>query len=499
MNPQRSLRRSNLLLSLSFSQLSRLSPTPRSLSLSSFHVRGSGELVQRALTRKLSQTSPWEKRLASTREHGEFNHDLSSQQLSGQQLQEPEGSDEGSYPSHGAAAVENLIRYLASDPVYLRDSCQCTQCVNPSTLQRKFSTAHISSKIQAIYAGMTPTGEARVEWKNDISGFGPDHVSMFTEQDLIRLKEPPKPSPTTRTRLLWDAATIQRRVGWVEYEKYMHEPSPFKEAISALHRDGLLFLRNVPDDIDAVVKIAERIGPLRNTFYGSTWNVRSVANAKNVAYTNDDLRFHMDMLYLSNPPGYQFLHFISNSCHGGESQFVDTFHAAQRLRRTSKDTYDYLCSYPMEWSYQNDGQHYRQARPTFQEARRPDGAIEIEQGDTDEKETRVQLAYVNWSPPFQGQLHRDENDPSHSQRLVDALGEFDRILNGDDMVFELKVGEGTCVIFENRRIAHARKGFVMESGERLLRGAYVDEDAFWSKLRATGADQPDITRPLEPA
>ena len=44
---------------------------------------------------------------------------------------------------------------------------------------------------------------------------------------------------------------------------------------------------------------------------------------------------------------------------------------------------------------------------------------------------------------------------------------------------------GECVLFDNRRVLHARKAFeVADAGkERWLRGAYLDKDPFVSKLR----------------
>jgi gamma-butyrobetaine dioxygenase len=40
---------------------------------------------------------------------------------------------------------------------------------------------------------------------------------------------------------------------------------------------------------------------------------------------------------------------------------------------------------------------------------------------------------------------------------------------------------GECVIFDNRRILHARTAFA--GGERWLRGAYLDDDPYLSKMR----------------
>ena len=40
-----------------------------------------------------------------------------------------------------------------------------------------------------------------------------------------------------------------------------------------------------------------------------------------------------------------------------------------------------------------------------------------------------------------------------------------------------------CAVFANRRVLHARREFDPKSGERWLKGAYVDTDAYLSKFR----------------
>ena len=42
------------------------------------------------------------------------------------------------------------------------------------------------------------------------------------------------------------------------------------------------------------------------------------------------------------------------------------------------------------------------------------------------------------------------------------------------------------MIFDNRRVLHARRAFDATKGERWLKGAYVDDDVFFSRLRVLG-------------
>lgn len=72
---------------------------------------------------------------------------------------------------------------------------------------------------------------------------------------------------------------------WIDYAEYMASDTTLFEAVRHLTLYGLLFLRGVPETPgqDAVEGIAERIGNIKSTFYGKTWDVRSVPDSKNIA------------------------------------------------------------------------------------------------------------------------------------------------------------------------------------------------------------------------
>lgn len=74
------------------------------------------------------------------------------------------------------------------------------------------------------------------------------------------------------------------------------------------------------------------------------------------------------------------------------------------------------------------------------------------------------------------------------RQYLDAARHLKREIEADEAVFEMKLEPGTTVIFDNRRIVHARKAFENWREERWLRGAYVDTDAFRSRLRVLRAE-----------
>ncbi|KAL8943556.1 MAG: hypothetical protein Q9216_001014 [Gyalolechia sp. 2 TL-2023] len=120
---------------------------------------------------------------------------------------------------------------------------------------------------------------------------------------------------------------------------------------------------------------------------------------------------------------------------------------------------------------------------------------------------KPQIKAINWSPPFQAPFlvnigndarrfptqqdttsTPDVSQPtrqldSEFRRYFDAIRHLKKELEANEAVLERKLEPGTAVIFDNRRIVHARRAFEGRGGERWLRGAYVNADAFRSRLR----------------
>jgi alpha-ketoglutarate-dependent taurine dioxygenase len=351
---------------------------------------------------------------------------------------------------------------------YLRDLCKCPKCVDPHSKQRSFRTSDIPKDVYPRLVRWDGT-HLEVTWANDIAGYGKDHTSRWNIKYLKNpILDPHEQTSPNMKPLRWTSNLMSRLQHWVSYEDYMKDDAKFAAAMRNLSRLGLIFVKDIPDSREMVAKIATRMGPLRNTFYGETWDVKTVPQAKNVAYTNQFLGFHMDLMYMNEPPGYQLLHCLENSCDGGESLFADTFRAANIMKSELPTEYKALSRRHLGYEYAHDEHKYHNTRPVFQ---------------LDPKTN--ELRYVNYSPPFQSALPEYEGKAgSGTVGYVDlkrALTHFIKIMEGQHSVFQLKLNPGECVIFNNRRIVHARNKFNTSSGSRWLAGAYVDEDALLSR------------------
>ncbi|ESZ93761.1 hypothetical protein SBOR_5859 [Sclerotinia borealis F-4128] len=366
-------------------------------------------------------------------------------------------------------------------PLFLRDSCGCDKCIDTSTKQKNFQTSDIPSEIRAASLLPGENGDINISWENDIPGYGPDHVSTFSQnffQPPYSSKEthPFKTHAGASRPTAWDAQTIAQKLQYVTYDDYINSEEGLFRALIMLQAYGILILRNVPESETSVVDIAKRIGNLRDTLYGATWDVKSVPQAKNVAYTSQNLGLHMDLLYMANPPGLQLLHCLRNTCSGGSSIFSDGFKAAAQLNE-----YDFLklCTHPVGYHYRNAGEHYTKRRTVL--TRGPKfGNLHPERS----------IGSVNYSPPFQAAFL----DQFQLMNIAESLRQFASRVEAPENVYEYRLQEGECVIFNNRRVLHGRKEFDTSAGERWLKGAYIDSDVFLSRYRVMAEQYQDRDR-----
>ncbi|TVY27717.1 Gamma-butyrobetaine dioxygenase [Lachnellula hyalina] len=357
-------------------------------------------------------------------------------------------------------------------PILLRDACMCPKCVDPYSTQKNFHTPEIPPNIQVRSIETSPTGDIHIKWENDIPGFGDDHVSFFPSGSLDIRHRSKKSMNRNRTRevpnAVWDVTRIKKELQFVNFQDYMTSDKCLLRASYLLLRQGLLIIRGVPESEKSVEDIALRIGSIRDSFYGRTWDVKSVPEAKNVAYTAQFLGLHMDLLYMANPPGFQLLHCLKNTAEGGASLFADAFMAAKSLSVKQRDI---LRRTPVAYQYQNAGEHYYHTHPV----------IEVETSQTGD----TVFTNMNYSPPFQANyLLPMTPNVAEVAEFLEAFKAFTHRVENKDHLLEYKLQEGECVIFNNRRILHGRTQFDALGGERWLKGAYVDSDVVNSRFRA---------------
>ncbi len=354
---------------------------------------------------------------------------------------------------------------VAFDSIFLRDSCTCPACVDTSSRQKNFQTTDIPGDVQGSYLGTQSqdgTEFALVGWNKDVVDFPKEHNSQISLDLLARTAGRDDRRYIShfqpRNRVFWDGETMEKNNIFLDFESYVSDDKALYRALRQLESHGLVFLKNVPDcaqtDSSASLnKIVDRIGNIRSTFYGLTWDVRSVPKAINVAYTNKFLGLHMDLCYVDLTPHFQFLHSLRARAPGGDSIFSDSLRAAEVMRTEDPELFKSLVEFPVTFHYYNAGQSYRQVRTTVELADRTNFASPIR--------------LINWSPPFQGpfSINTGLQDGGHSLRkFLEAAKRFDLLISNPSNLYEYRMKEGECVIFDNRRVLHARRAFDPSKG-----------------------------------
>ncbi|KAK9367153.1 hypothetical protein V1509DRAFT_627788 [Lipomyces kononenkoae] len=395
------------------------------------------------------------------------------------------------------ACNDNQIsfKHTTFENVFLRDACSCSECVDPSTQQRRFSTGQIPLDIHPKSVTQTENEEYKITWTAKEAD---DHVSVYSQNRLEQLASSSWRYNSrwqfARDTVLWDAATLRGTLVSRLYDEYMNDDLAFKDVVLGLYSTGLAFLRNAPARVDSEVlveKVARKIGYIKETFYGTSWDVVSLPDAKNIAYTSENLPLHMDLLYYESPPGVQLLHCITNRADGGESVYVDSFYAAYELLATDPVSFYSLTRFPVTFHYRNDGYHYAYTRPVIE--------LDSFYKKPTPEHPPVRIKSINYSPPFQAPFEHFVTQDEGVERKLDfrefirALNTFEKIIHEPSHQFETKFRPGDVALFMNRRVLHSRRGFKLTSlteshdndGNygRWLKGTYLDIDSFYSKLR----------------
>ncbi|KAF8596196.1 Clavaminate synthase-like protein [Ceratobasidium sp. AG-I] len=228
----------------------------------------------------------------------------------------------------------------------------------------------------------------------------------------------------------------------------------------------------------AVEGLAEVFGIVRDTMYGRLWDVVSKKGSTNIAFTNLNLDLHMDLMYLEHLPHIQFLHCIKNQVQGGRSVFVDALKAARDLQHIDPISFSLLTQTPIPFHYENDGHHLHHSHLTIQLAQSP--------SSNTNPTGAPEIAKINYSPPFQAPLPIDA-----PLGIYTVLRKFSDLLTRPSARFETLLKPGDCVVFDNRRVLHARTVFWDENARegdseelnRWLKGCYVERDDLLNRAR----------------
>lgn len=337
---------------------------------------------------------------------------------------------------------------------WLRDNCPSS--FDAITRERTFDIFQLAAPPRPQSA--TLDGDALV-----IAWAGEPHVSRMPLAQLADYADGrARPDPADKPRRPWFADHYPQMARFSQPE-LMADPAKVTAWIEALLVDGVAIVSDMPDSDQGLTETALLLGQVRPTFFGPYFDVRVHIAPTNLAFTAAALELHTDVPAEEHAPGVQFLHCRANTVDGGMSLFADGVAVANAFRAIDPDGFRLLSDVSIPFYCEHDTFDMR-ARQTV---------IELDsQGDVEG---------LTISQHCVDMLDLD-------QRLLDdyypAFCRFGKLLQDPKYLMRFRLNAGECIVFDNHRIVHGREAYTAESGERYLRGTYVDRAEMRSTYRA---------------
>lgn len=338
-------------------------------------------------------------------------------------------------------------------PIWLRDNCACEQCLHSVTREHLFDVRDIALDIKIDAVEKTEGGEVCVTWSHNAHTSEYHPGWLYAHSGLLEEEH--------TTPELWDSSVIKEPISF-QANQGVVDDELLHQVLLALKRWGLVRIQGMSTDEDVVEALGLRIGPIRETHFARVFDVVSRPDGDSNAYTSEELAAHTDIPTRETPPGLQLLHCLVADAEGGLSTMTDGFKLAADLHSNHPKEFANLSS--TKWCFANRAGEtdYRWNTPII---------VLDDHGQVND----VRLLPFSRAPL---RVEFDEIEPAYA-----ALQLFMNMANSSKYQIRYPFNAGDLIIFDNRRILHGRGEFYPQTGDRELRGVYVDRDDLDSKLR----------------
>jgi gamma-butyrobetaine dioxygenase len=342
-------------------------------------------------------------------------------------------------------------RSMAIHPLWLRERCGDAAHVDERTGQRLYNPNTLPESL-AVVAVRRLSDEV---WQVDFS----DGVTADFHVGALASEAADAAAPALPDRIAWDATLDPiPLLAW----QGDYAADAFLAQVEQFLKYGFVILRGVPTRPGSLLDVARRFGFPRETNFGLLFEVRSVPEANDLAYTGLALDAHTDNPYRDPVPGVQLLHCLINESSGGMSTLVDGYAVAEALRAADPEGYRILAETPVRFVFQDSEGDYTDYAPIL------------------EHDHAGRFTGIRFSPrlDFAPLL-----EPAALDRFYAARRRLDAMLRSAAFEIRFLLQAGDLVMFDNRRLLHGRTAFDPQSGLRHLQGCYIDKDAIESHFR----------------
>ena len=296
-------------------------------------------------------------------------------------------------------------------------------------------------------------GRVRIEWEGE-----PDAASFDLDWLAAQVRAARQPQLAPRRWLEGANLDAARDFAWAAFDAIRTDAPRRLEWQTRLLRDGIAFLRGVPRTESGILEAMQSVGQVLETNYGRVFDVRSVPQPENLAYSDLGLGLHTDNPYRDPVPGFQALHVLIASPDGGDSLFADGHALALELRAVDPDAFARLAQTAVPFHYRSKDAELYAERPLIQLSCRG----EVSAVHYNSRSIAPLLDFSGEAEPFYAAYRRFAallRDPRHQLRTGLADGEL--------------------VVFDNQRILHGRTAFSSAAHARHLRGCYLTRDSVY--------------------
>jgi alpha-ketoglutarate-dependent taurine dioxygenase len=320
-----------------------------------------------------------------------------------------------------------------------------------------------------IRAATAEPGAVRIDWEDETRG------ARF-ELEWLAAHAAARRLPELAVRTWRDGATLvaERDFAWVRLAEARASPPLRLAWLTRLLQDGIAFLSGVPAQPGALLEAMPLLGRVLETNYGLVFDVRSVPQPENLAYSDLGLGLHTDNPYRDPVPGFQALHALLPSSEGGDSLFADGYALAQQLRAEDPAAFARLATTAVPF-------HYRSAEAELY-AERPLIQLSV----------RGEIAAVHYNSRSIAPLNL------RAREAVEFYGPYRRfaqLLRAAQYQLKMRLGAETVVVFDNQRILHGRTAFSSSRQPRHLRGCYLSRDSVLSETALLRRRLADLAAP----
>jgi [2-(trimethylamino)ethyl]phosphonate dioxygenase len=308
-----------------------------------------------------------------------------------------------------------------------------------------------------IRSAVRQDAKVRIEWEGEALA-GSFDLAWLAAHAIGRSH----PAPEREVRCWLEGARLDanRDFAWTSLEEARTQPGVRLGWLTRLLQDGLAFMSGVPPTEAAILEVTPLIGRVLETNYGRTFDVRSMPQPENLAYSDLGLGLHTDNPYREPVPGFQALHALITSNEGGESLFADGFALARYLRELAPAKFALLSSTAVPFHYRSRDADLYAERPLIQLT------------------TRGEIAAVHYNSRSIAPLTLRGAELS---AWYGAYRQLAALLREPRLQLKTRLGAGTLVVFDNQRVLHGRTAFASARHARHLRGCYLSRDSVYSE------------------